>query len=171
MERCKITNLPKLRDFYKYVIDNTQGMADYCRWIYGKHPTDEMIEDYIRQESMYFLKKDGEIIAAVAVTDSQNVDYHDTDWQVSLNDDEVCTVHILAIHPRFQKSGMARTIMEEIIVCARKKDKKAVRLDAIEPNTPAQRLYESMDFKKRGVKHWFAANIGWMKFYLYEYLL
>ena len=61
--------------------------------------------------------------------------------------------------------------MEEIIEYSENQGKKAVRLDAIEPNIPAQRLYESMDFKKRGVKYWFAANIGWMNFYLYEYLV
>ena len=44
-------DLEKLYAFYKYVIDNTDGMKVYCRWIYGKHPTDEMIAAYTLYQS------------------------------------------------------------------------------------------------------------------------
>ena len=50
-------------------------------------------------------------------------------------------------------------------------EKKALRLDALACNTPAQQLYESLGFQKRGIAHWFADNVGWTDFYLYELLL
>lgn len=93
------------------------------------------------------------------------------DWQAELADDEVAVVHILAVNPRFQKRGYARKAMHEVIELAREKGLKAVRLDALECNTPAHKLYESLGFKKRDVRHWYASNTGWIDFYLFEYLL
>ena len=35
----------------------------------------------------------------------------------------------------------------------------------------ARRLYESLGFQKRDVRHWYAENTGWVDFYLFEFLL
>lgn len=42
----------EVREKYVQVIGNTKDMNVHARWIYGQHPTDEMIKSYIdRQES------------------------------------------------------------------------------------------------------------------------
>ena len=41
---------------YIEVSESTPEMSTYARWIYGKHPTDEMIRDYINMEQCTFLK-------------------------------------------------------------------------------------------------------------------
>ena len=46
-----------------------------------------------------------------------------------------------------------------------------IRLDALACNVPAHRLYESLGFQKRDVRHWYAENTGWVDFYLFEFLL
>ena len=58
----------KISAFYKYVIDNTENMAEYARWDYGRHPTDEMIIGYINGGYMYYTEENGELTSAVAVT-------------------------------------------------------------------------------------------------------
>ena len=127
-------------------------MPRYGRWIYGLHPTEEMVEDYVRQGVMYRLEDGQDIAAVVAVTPYQGEDYHGIDWQDELADDEVAVVHLLAVNPHFQKRGYARTAMKEVIELVREKSVKAVRLDALECNAPAHRLYESLGFKKRDVR-------------------
>lgn len=87
-------------------------MPRYGRWIYCLHPTEEMIEDYVRQGVMYCSEEGQEITAAVAVTPYQTEDYRGIDWQAELADDEVAVVHILAVNPHFQKRGYARTAMK-----------------------------------------------------------
>ena len=154
--------------FYRNVILNTKDMDTYAKWEYGKHPTDDMILGYIRTGAMYFCKKEGEIIAAVAVTPFQGEDYHDTLWSISLKDSEVSVVHILCVDPKLQKQGIAREIMEHIIECSRKQGKKAVRLDALSCNTPAHRLYEGLGFERKSIRRWYAENVGWTDFFLFE---
>ena len=120
---------------------------------------------------MYCTEDENNITAAVAVTPYQTDDYHGIDWQTALKDDEVAVVHILAVNPRFQNRGCAKAIMRDVIGLADSKGLKAVRLDALACNIPAHRLYESLGFQKRDVRHWYAENTGWFDFYLFEYLL
>ena len=40
--QAKATDFERITGFYRNVIDNTENMDIYGRWIYGLHPTDEM---------------------------------------------------------------------------------------------------------------------------------
>lgn len=164
-------DLPELARFYRNVIQNTKNMDIYAKWIYGKHPTDEMLLGYIREGAMYYCEKDGAVVCALAVTPYQSEDYHDTEWSVKAADNEVSVVHILCVDPMQQNKGIARETMGLVIELSRTDGKKAVRLDALSCNTPAQRLYESLGFVKKGQQRWYADNVGWTDFYLYEYVL
>lgn len=158
----------RITDFYKFVIENTETMPVCCRWIYGLHPTDELIHRYIRERAMYYTGEDGDILSAVAVLPYQEEDYHDVRWSAETDDKDVATVHILCVNPEYQKKGIARQTMDTVTEAVSKSGKKAIRLDALESNLPAQRLYESMGFVRRDCKHWYACNIGWTNFVLYE---
>lgn len=162
-------NFQRIAQFYRDVIAQTEHMDLYARWIYGKHPTDEMLQGYIRKGAMYCFEKDGAILSALAVT-SQTADYHDAAWSISLKDDEVSVVHLLSVAPSWQGNGIARDTMGWMIEESRAMGKKAVRLDALACNKPAHRLYESLGFRKRDQRRWYADNVGWMDFFLYELL-
>ena len=158
----------QLTQFYRVAIDHTPDMGRFGRWIYGLHPTDDMIRDYIHSGVMYTCGQDHEIHCAFALTPSQGSDYHDTCWGLALADDEVAVVHLLCVNPQFQHQGIGHQTMELAMDLARKMGKKAIRLDALASNTPAHRLYESLGFQRRGTAHWFADNVGWTDFYLFE---
>lgn len=169
--RCAdITDFDQITAFYKYVIKNTEDMATYARWVYGQHPTDEMIEGYIRQGAMYVLKDDDVIVAAMAVTLSQGEDYHSIEWSTALEDDEVAVVHILCVSPDYQKQGIGKRMIQESISLAEKEGKKAVRLDALASNQPAHRMYGGLGFQLRGTQNLYAENTGWTDFLFFEYM-
>lgn len=171
LKKCIPNDFDKISDFYKYVIDNTPAMKQYARWIYGKHPTDDMIRQYINSGYMYYLEDSSVIMAAVALTPFQGSDYHSVDWEINLPDDEVCVVHILCVNPDLQRKGIAKEMMKEVIAYAKESGKRAVRLDALYCNEPAHKLYEKIGFKKRGVRRWYTDNADWIDFYLYEICL
>lgn len=168
--QAKEIDFERITAFYRYVIDNTENMDIYCRWIYGLHPDDEMIREYILAGKLYYCEEKGSICAALAVT-AQEEDYRDVQWHQSLVDDEVAVVHILCVDPKLQRQGIARQVMEQIIGQAGRMEKKAVRLDTLSCNIPAQHLYESIGFERRGTKRWYACNVGWTDFFLYEFIL
>ena len=171
MRQCTLNDLPALLDFYQLVINETEDIFVHARWVYGRHPTEEMITDYVRQGNMYCSEEGTDITAAAAVTPFQTDDYHGISWQAALKDDEVAVVHLLAVNPHYRNRGCAKAMMREIIRLAAAQGLKAVRLDALACNTPAHQLYESLGFQKRDACRWYAENTGWFDFYLYEYLL
>lgn len=160
----------RITRFYRDVIAHTENMATYARWVYGQHPTDAMIASYIQKESIYFCEKDGSLLSAVAVT-PQAEDYHGAAWSVPLADDQVFVVHLLCVAPQWQGKGIARMTMGQVMAMSREMGKKAVRLDALACNTPAHRLYEALGFHKRDQRRWYADNVGWTDFFLYEFVL
>lgn len=168
--RANSMDLKRLSDFYKSVIEKTPHMAELVKWRYGLHPSDEIIQEYIDSKEMYYVEENGRIIAALAVTGTQNEEYHTDKWQAALKDDEVSVVHLLAVNPDVQKQSVASRVMKEVLINARMANKKAVRLDALYSNTPAHRLYESLGFCKCGIENWYVPNLGETDFVLYEYL-
>ena len=161
-------NFAMVREKYIEVIEHTKNMDIHARWIYGKHPTDVMIQSYIDRQEMY-LYMDGQNIAAMtAITMYQSEDYHEIFWSQNLKDDEVASLHIFAVAPEYQGKGVAKRMMADIISLVKKNGKKAIRLDALASNTPARRMYEKFGFAYRGNQTLFAENIGWTDFLYYE---
>ena len=163
-------DLQRITRFYRDAIARTADMDTHARWVYGQHPTDAMLRNYIQAGAMYFCEKDGAIISAAAVT-PQGKDYHGAAWAFPFGDDQVSVVHLLCVAPQWQRQGIARGTMELVAELSREMNKKAVRLDALACNAPAHRLYESLGFQKRDQRRWFADNVGWADFFLYELVL
>ena len=172
MKLLKATKLDfrRITQFYQDVIAHTEHMDIYARWVYGQHPTDELIRRYIQENTMYYCGEGGTIVSAVAVT-QQGEDYHDVMWSIPLEDAEVSVVHLLCVASEWQKQGVAFETMTLVAELSRKMGKKSVRLDALACNTPAQRLYESLGFQRRDQRRWYADNVGWAEFFLYELVL
>lgn len=169
--KCLTEDYKRITDYYKYVIDNSPMMKEYARWIYGQHPTDDTIRKYIDDGHMYYSTKNNVIMAAVALMPFQGEEYHAVSWNSILKDDEVCVPHLFCVNPDFQRQGVARSVMNDIIAFSREANKRAVRLDTLCCNIPAQRFYESIGFNRIGVQNWYANNTGWIDFILYEYLI
>lgn len=161
----------RVSQFYRDAIAHTPEMERFGRWIYGLHPTDEMIRNYIHSGAMFTCEEQGEILCAFALTPSQGSDYHDTTWGMELEDDQAAVVHLLCVNPKYQHQGVGRQSMTLAIDLARQMGKQALRLDALASNIPAHRLYESLGFQHRGTARWFADNVGWTDFYLFELIL
>lgn len=161
----------QLTAFYREAIRDNPDMAEFGRWIYGLHPTDEMILGYIQSGAMYYGRMEGQIVCALALTPSQGADYHHIPWGLELTDDQVAVAHLLCVNPQWQHRGIGRRAMELAIGLAGQMGKKALRLDALACNKPAHGLYEGLGFQRRGTAHWYADNVGWTDFYLYELIL
>lgn len=161
----------RIKDFYIYVIENTETMKECCRWIYGMHPDDETIGGYIDEGDMYYGERDGKIVAVIALTKKQDEDYHDIPWQKDLADDEVAVGHIMCCDPMLKRQGLAKDMLNSVCELCRSRGKKAYRLDTLASNYPAQALYDSLGYKRIAVKRWYACNVGWTDFILYEKLL
>jgi ribosomal protein S18 acetylase RimI-like enzyme len=161
----------KIKAGYIDVAEHTPEIAQHARWVYGKHPTDELLRSYIDRGEMYMLTDGDHIAGMVAVVMCQGTDYEAITWAENLANDQVATLHLLAILPGYRGQSLGRKILEEAAALAVRNGKKALRLDMLASNLPARRMYENAGFIYRGKQHWYAENTGWADFLLYEKLL
>ena len=153
---------------YVTICENTPGIERYARWVYGKHPTDDSLRSYIDNGEMYLLADEDDIVGMVVIIMHQGQDYERVPWTENLADDQIATIHLLAVCPAYQGKGFGRKILEEAVSFAKRKGKKSIRLDILKSNLPAQRLYESAGCLFRGKQHLYAENTAWLDFLFYE---
>ena len=108
-------------------------------------------------------------VAMVALSLSQDEEYHDIPWELDIPDNKAAVIRLLGVDPALQKQGLGKQVVKECIRMAGYMGKKAIRLDCLATNLPAQRLYESMGFVCRGKKNMQAPNVGEAEFLFYEY--
>ena len=169
LQQASITDYASVLSFYDDVMERTPEIERYARWQKGKHPTAEGIMEYIQEGSLYLYKEQDVIVGAMAVTMYQGADYHTIEWSRSVADDEAAVIHILAVSPEKQGSGIGSEMIREAIRLAKSQGMKAIRLDALATNTPAHKIYERLGFMYRGKQHLYAENTGWTDFYFFEY--
>ena len=99
----------------------------------------------------------------------QGEDYHAIEWNEQVSDNEVAVIHILAVSPDSQGTGIGSEMIREAIRLAQRNGMRAIRLDALASNTPAHKLYKRLGFEYRGKQHLYAENTGWTDFYFFEY--
>ena len=122
-----------------------------------------------KREELYVLA-DGGDIAACVIANAEKVDgYSDAPWQI--DSDEVIVLHVLAVHPDHRGKGLARRLVENVIEQERNAGKKALRLDVIENNTTAEKLYQKLSFQYIQTKTLYYDVVGEMTFKLYELVL
>ena len=159
----------KIRSLYWTLIDQEQDDPSFPHWKKGIHPSDEMIQDSIDTRQLYVLSDDEKIAACVIANDEKVDGYADAPWQIG--SDEVIVLHVLAVHPEYRGKGLARRLVENVIELERKAGKKALRLDVIENNTTAEKLYQRLGFQYVQTKKLYYDVVGEMTFKLYELVL
>ena len=171
MKLVQTNDFSLVKSKYLDVIENTPDIEMHARWDYGKHPTDDAIRAYTDNGEMYILT-DGETIAgAAALVMHQEQDYEDIEWSFRFKNDQVATLHLLAVCPEFRGKGIGRIILAEAERLTVENGRKALRFDTLSSNIPAQRLYEKTGFTYRGKIHLYAENTGWTDFLYYEKVL
>ena len=159
----------KIRSLYWNLIGQEQNDPSFPHWKKETHPSDEMIQNSIDRKELYVLSDDEKITACV-IANAEKVDgYSDAPWQI--DSDEVIVLHVLAVHPDHRGKGLARKLVENVIEQERKAGKKALRLDVIENNTTAEKLYQKLGFQYIQTKTLYYDVVGEMMFKLYELVL
>ena len=159
----------KVRSLYWTLIDQEQDEPSFPHWKKGIHPSDEIIRNSIDKKELYVLADGDEIVACVIANDEKIDGYADAPWQI--DSDEVIVLHVLAVHPNYRGQGLARRLVENVMELERKAGKKALRLDVIENNTTAEKLYQKLGFQYIQTKTLYYDVVGIMTFKLYEMVL
>ena len=114
---------------------------------------------------------DGSLAAGMIVSQGTDKTYGDPPWQVDAPDEETAVIHTLGISPGLTGQGLALEMLEGAADLARERGWRSLRLDVLESNRPALRLYERAGFTYIATKKIWYESTGLANFLLYEYVV
>ena len=160
-----------VRNFYHSLIDNMKDSPYDIGWKKDIYPAPEFLKESIRNEELYIGLNEDTIIAAMVLNNQCNEGYKKFNWQTKASENEITVIHALGVHPSCSGRGYAKEMVKKAIQIAKNKRQKAIRLDVLGGNVPAERLYTSLGFKYMNTLKMYYEDTGWTDYELYEYVL
>lgn len=163
-----LEDIPAILELYNEVIDLFQRQTGTTAWQKGVYPIEQDFQTAIRAGNMYVGELEGRLAAGMIITQGTDKSYGDAPWRVKAADSETAVIHMLGVSPGFAGRGAGLQMAEGAAALGRKRGWKALRLDVLEDNVPAQRMYERAGFQYIGTKKIFYESTGLANFLLYE---
>lgn len=119
----------------------------YCFWT-ADYPAPENVEDDLAHDALFVMRdQTGRILAAVSIERDEQADRLSC-WNASLA--PVAEIARLAVHPSFQKRGMARKILAGVMQILKDRGYRGIHLLVNSKNLPAIRTYDWFRFDRAG---------------------
>ena len=160
-----------IRDFYYELTDEMKDAEFKPGWEKDVYPTQEFLQESIRNKELYYTSENSNIQACVIVNHKYNDGYKGVKWSVEVPDEELLVIHALGVLPEFSGRGIAKQIVQEVIHQAEFQNIKTIRLDVLEGNIPAERAYTKMGFQYVTTLKMFYEDTGWTNYRLFEYIV
>ena len=162
-------DIPAVLELYDPVIDLFQVQTGTTAWKKGVYPIEADFQKAIGAGALYLGELEGRLAAGMIITQGTDKSYGDAPWRVDASDDETAVIHTLGVSPTLAGQGVGLQMMDQAAGLAREKGWKALRLDVLEANVPAQRFYERAGFVYIETKRIWYESTGLASFLLYEY--
>lgn len=162
------SNYQDIRAFYHSLIDAMQSADYHIGWEKDIYPAPEFLQDSIQREELFIGVENKKIVAAMVLNHQCNDGYEKYQWPTKAERDEVMVLHALGVHPACAGKGLAKQMVTFAIEKARKNHQKALRLDVLKGNVPAEKLYSGMGFKYLHTLPMYYEDTGWTDYELYE---
>ena len=161
----------EVRAFYHSLIDALEGSPYHPMWQKDIYPAPAELQSALDEQSLYFGRTGDRIAAAMVLNQKCNDAYRAVSWQTDIRQEDCMVIHMLGVHSAFAGKGCAKEMVRYAIDFARSAGLKAVRLDVLKGNIPAERLYENLGFVYADTVPMFYEDTGRTEFKLYEYIL
>lgn len=90
----------------------------------------------------------GNCVGIIVINEKDSPEYQGMEW--SIEDSKVLFVRRLAVHPKCQKQGIARKLMDYAEKFAVENNYSSIRLDVYSGNPRAINFYEARGYKRTG---------------------
>ena len=160
-----------VRAFYHLLTDAMANAPYSPGWKKGVYPSDEDLQTALREQTLFVGTEDGEFVAVMVMNHSCVEDYALANWQVDASPEEVTVLHMLGVHPSHRGKGLAKQLVTWAVEEVKRSGQKAVRLDVLTGNLPAERLYPAVGFRRIGTFDVYYPDTGRTKYDLFEYVL
>ncbi|MDC6350835.1 GNAT family N-acetyltransferase [Zeaxanthinibacter sp. PT1] len=146
IRRAKILEIPDILAITRACTEDmfSKGILQWNE----SYPNPEVLTKDINRRELYILEEDGIIKGLVVLTTIKDPEYEDIRWLSPEGFHGY--VHRLAVHPQFQRNGLAGKLMDYVEDKARETGMVSIRLDTFSQNPGNQRFYESRGYTRLG---------------------
>ncbi|MBR5430113.1 MAG: GNAT family N-acetyltransferase [Firmicutes bacterium] len=159
---------PAVRAFYHRLIDQAADYGYPLGWEKDVYPSPDQLRRALSRRQLYLGEEAGEILTALILDRECNEGYAGAPWAVAAGPEQVSVIHALGVLPRTQGRGLGREMVRAAVAQARACGSRALRLDVLAGNLPAERLYLSQGFRRISTVRMYYPDTGWTEFDLYE---
>lgn len=147
LRQASLHNLDEVEEFYGQVSDDMEHAEYSSKWKRGVYPSRSMLERHIGEGALFLAECQEGIAGSLVLNHEHAGGYEGAPWQVDAKPDEVFVAHIVAIATKLQGKGLGVSLMRQAADLCRGLGGRAVRLDVIDGNVPAMRMYEKAGFR------------------------
>ncbi|MBQ7874425.1 MAG: GNAT family N-acetyltransferase [Oscillospiraceae bacterium] len=156
---------------YDTVNDYFEGHTNYPGWLKGIYPIREDALNGIKNGGLYVAEADGKIAGTLILSHEPEKAYHGVEWKKELTYEKVFVIYTFAVLPEYFGKGIGTKLLEAAEKAAGENGIEALRLDVLEGNTPAIKLYEKCGFEYIDTVDLGYGKYGLDAFKLYEKLI
>lgn len=169
--KAKTNQYEAVRSFYHSLIDGMKGSPYAIGWEKDIYPAPDFLKDSIENGELYICTEDNQMVGAMVLNHQCNDGYSKFQWQTEASADEILIIHALGVHPAHSGKGYAKAMVKKAFEVAANTSQKALRLDVLGGNVPAERLYTGLGFRYMDTLQMYYEDTGWTDYELYEYVL
>jgi GNAT superfamily N-acetyltransferase len=112
------------------------------------YPTKEILFHDIEEGALFIMEEEKEFIALCALTENEEPQYVGINWMDK--NPKALEIHRIAVHPHWQKKGIARKLLDFAEEHAQKTGYTSMRLDTYCKNSRMITIIEQRGYKRTG---------------------
>lgn len=160
-----------VRGFYHSLIDEMRESPYKIGWEKDIYPAPEFLKTSIAKGELYIGTEETVIVSAMVLNQQCNDGYKKIRWHTEAAPKDVTVIHALGVHPAYSRVGYAKAMVLKAFEVAGKNHQKVIRLDVLQGNIPAEKLYTGLGFRYIDTLKMYYEDTGWTDYKLYEYVL
>jgi ribosomal protein S18 acetylase RimI-like enzyme len=131
------------------------------------YPPLKIFKSDVESGSLFAVKDRGRIAGIIVLSEKQDKEYVDIDWTDKSG--KALIVHRLAVHPEFQRRGIAYKMMDFAENYAKEKGYTSIRVDTFSGNPRSLRFFEKLNYERKPGHIHFPENDE--PYYCYEMII
>lgn len=170
LRKADMNESVKILQFYNGVINSIRCSEFKPKWN-SNYPDLDYIKTSIEDGELFVCSENDTIIACVVMNNRFSPEYGEIKWIEDVKSEEVTVIHTFAVDSNFSGKGIGKQIFNQIREKSIKNNRKSIRIDIIDGNIGAQKVFESFGFEYIDTVEIFHDAVGLKKFHLYELVL
>ena len=143
--RARQKDIPEVLELVKVSIKdmNESGIHQWNE----RYPPLEIFESDVQSGTLFIMKEEERLAGIIVLSKEQDEEYKDVDW--TDRSGRALVVHRLAVHPEFQRKGMATKLMDFAENYARENGYTSIRVDTFSGNPRSLKFFEKLNYERK----------------------